>query len=409
MVKLIFIAVLVLNLLYSVTLHALTASQKKKALPENVRDVYDPDEYERWSRYSAEKSRLGMGEKIFDSAVMLAMFSTNVFSAVYGLMPGGEYVKSILLLLIYTLFLTVLTVPFDYVRTMKIEEKYGFNKTTMKTFVSDEIKNFAVNAVINIGLLCIVIALWNALGVWFFIAAYAVMAVFVVAFSMLSMTFMKLFNKFTPLEDGELRETLTELFKKSGYSLTDIYVMDASARTTKVNAYCTGLGRFKKIVLYDNLVSGYTTGEIAAVFSHELAHYKHKDTAKNTLYSLVMMLAVTAFLAAFVLIPEISAAYGFASASVVFGMITFTGFVGESVMTVLMVPQAFLGRLYEYRADRAAAEAGYAKDMISALKKLSRDNFSNLNPHPVEVALEHNHPTVSMRITAIEKYTGAGK
>ncbi|MBE6542491.1 MAG: M48 family metallopeptidase [Ruminococcaceae bacterium] len=405
MYRIIFVAVLVLNFVYSLTLYALSASQKKKPLPQNVRDVYDSAEYERWSRYSAEKARLGIFEKVFDFAVMLVMFLTNVFAWVYDLLPGGEYSKSILLLIIYMFVLTVVSIPFDYVRVMKIEEKYGFNKTTKKTFVLDQIKNFIVNTGLNVGLLCIVLALWNALGVWFFIAAYAVIALFVIVFSMLSMTFMKLFNKFTPLPEGELRDTLTELFRKSGYELSDIYVMDASSRTTKVNAYCTGLGRFKKIVLYDNLVNGYSTGEIAAVFSHELAHYKHKDTAKNTLYSLLMMLVVTVFLAAFVLVPEISIEFGFAAESVVFGMIVFTGFIGDMVMTILMIPSAFLSRKYEYRADRAAAEAGYAEEMITALKKLSKDNFADLNPHPIEVALEHSHPTVSMRAAALEGYS----
>ena len=406
MYRIFFIAVLVLNLLYSITMYALSESQKKKPLPENVRDVYNQTEYVRWSRYQGERSRLDIGEKVFDFAVMLCLFSTNVFSLFFNLMPGGEFLKSILLLLIYTSALTVLTIPFDYVRTMKIEEKYGFNKSTLKTFVSDVIKNFVVNSVINVGLLCLVMILWNALGIWFFIAAYAVIAVFVVAFSMLSMTFMRLFNKFTPLEEGELRSTMTELFARSGYSLSDIYVMDASSRTTKVNAYCTGLGKFKKIVLYDNLVNNYTTGEIAAVFSHELAHYKHKDTAKMTAYSLVMMLAVTAFLSAFVLVPEISLEYGFNGASVVFGMIVFTGFIGETLMSILTIPSAVFSRRFEYRADAAAVDAGYGDDMITALKKLSRDNFTDLNPHPAAVAIEYTHPPVNMRISAIEKLIG---
>ena len=177
--------------------------------------------------------------------------------------------------------------------------------------------------------------------------------------------------------------------------------MDASRRTTKVNAFCTGLGKFKKIALYDNLVENYTEDEIAAVFAHELAHFKHRDTAKMTAYNLLTMAALTAMIAAFALIPQISLDYGFADVNFAFALAALTGVLLSPVMTVLQIPAAFFGRRYEYRADRMAAELGYGDAMVSVLKKLARDNFSDLNPHPVIVALEHNHPTVSARIERI--------
>lgn len=408
MTRIILTALIALTLVYEIILTALASGQKKKPLPENVRDVYDADEYARWREYSLEKSRLSLIEKIFDTAVLLGLYGTTVFSGVYAILPGGDYVKSALLMLAYTAFLTVLTIPFDYIREMKIEEKYGFNRSTKKTFASDEIKGFLVNALLNIGLVLLALLMYRTFGAGFFGFLYAVIAVFMIGITMFSTTFMKLYNKFTPLEEGELRDILTKMFADAGYELSDIYVMDASARTTKANAFCSGLGKQKKIVLYDNLVNNYTTGEIAAVFAHELGHYRHRDTLKLTGYSLFMMAVVTALIAAFVLVPDISLDYGFSEPSVVFAVIALMGVVMEPVMNLLAIPSNLISRKFEYRADREAVEAGYGEDMITALKKLNRDSLSNLNPHPLLVFLEHNHPTLSQRIDGVKK-AGAAK
>jgi len=408
MTRIILTALIALTLVYEIILTALASGQKKKPLPENVRDVYDADEYARWREYSLEKSRLSLIEKIFDTAVLLGLYGTTVFSGVYAILPGGDYVKSALLMLGYTAFLTVLTIPFDYIREMKIEEKYGFNRSTKKTFASDEIKGFLVNALLNIGLVLLALLMYRTFGAGFFGFLYAVIAVFMIGITMFSTTFMKLYNKFTPLEEGELRDILTKMFADAGYELSDIYVMDASARTTKANAFCSGLGKQKKIVLYDNLVNNYTTGEIAAVFAHELGHYRHRDTLKLTGYSLFMMAVVTALIAAFVLVPDISFDYGFSEPSVVFAVIALMGVVMEPVMNLLAIPSNLISRKFEYRADREAVEAGYGEDMITALKKLNRDSLSNLNPHPLLVFLEHNHPTLSQRIDGVKK-AGAAK
>jgi len=403
MIKILFLALLCLDLGYKILKFALSSAQKKKPLPENVRHIYDEDDYRKWRSYTAEHGRIRLLSTAAAFLIDVILFGTNLYSSVYYAMPGGVYGKSVLTVLLYTVLMTVLSLPFEYVSELKIEEKYGFNKATLKTFVSDEIKSFLVNLILSLGLLCAVIALYNTFGGWFVFGVYAILALFIVVFSMLNMTFQKLFNKFTPLEDGELRDRLVEMFRQSGYQLEDIFVMDASRRTTKVNAFCTGLGKFKKIVLYDNLVNNYTPGEIVAVFAHELAHYKHRDTAKNTLYSLFMMGCISALIAAFVLIPEISYAYGFTEVNVMFAVQASMSAITAFVMTLIMIPQSFLGRRYEYRADAMAVETGYGADMISALTKLAKDNLSDLNPHPLIVALEHSHPTISQRFDAIER------
>ncbi|MGN1347274.1 MAG: M48 family metallopeptidase [Eubacteriales bacterium] len=390
-----------LNLAYDLVMRCLAVRQKKKPLPENVRDIYDEAEYARWREYSAEKSRAGLVSTLADFVLGVVLFGTNVLSTVYGAMPGGAYLKSILLMLLYALLLTVWSLPYEYYVTMKIEGKYGFNKTSGKTFVTDTISNFVINLLVNVVLMCFAMLMYDLMGLWFFAAVFVLAAVVSLAVSMLSMTFMRVFNQFTPLPDGPLRDTLVRMFRDAGYELTDIRVMDASRRTTKVNAFCTGLGRFKKIALYDNLVENYTEDEIAAVFAHELGHFRHGDTAKMSAYNLLRMAVLTALIAAFAAVPQISTDYGFPDVNFAFAILALTGVLLTPAMTLLNIPSSILGRRYEYRADRMAVELGYGEAMVSVLKKLTRDNFAELNPHPVLVALEHSHPTVGQRIDAI--------
>ena len=406
MYHILFLAILTLHLIYDLLLSILAASQRGKPLPETVRDIYDADEYARWLDYSAEKRTVGVVERVFDFAVLCTLFGTNVLAAAYHALPGGEGGKSLLLLVLFTALLSVLSVPFDWVRSMKIEGKYGFNKSTGATFARDEITDFLVNLVLNALLYLCVAFVYRRFGVRGFWIVFLALAVFVLIFSMLTTTFQRLYNKFTVLEEGELRDGLTALFQASGYELENIYVMDASRRTTKVNAFCSGLGRFKKIVLYDNLVNNYTAREITAVFAHELGHYKRRDTLKNTAYSLLLMGVVTGLIVWFAATPALSVEYGFEGVSVIFGLLAMQAVILGPVTTLLMIPRAAMARAFEYKADANAAEAGYGEELISALKQLSKDNFSDLNPHPAIVALEYDHPTTAERIRAIREREG---
>ncbi len=405
--KLLFLILIAADLAWDLILRTLAASRRGEPLPEAVRDIYDADDYTRWLDYSAEKRRLGAAEKIFDAAVLTALFSTNVFSAVYERMPGGETAKSLLLIAVFSAVLSLLSVPFDWVREKKIEAKYGFGRTAASTFVRDEIVGFVTGTALNAALYLFLAWVWNRFGVRGFWILFAGLALFVIVFSMLATVFQRLYNKFTVLEDGTLRERLTELFRAAGYEVDNIYVIDASKRTSKVNAYCSGLGKFKKIVLYDNLLNGYTEDEIAAVFAHELGHYKKRDTLKMTLFVVLLMGIVTAAAAWFALTPAISLEYGFDAMSPVFGVILLQAVVLTPVVTLCMIPRAAAARRFEYRADAAAAEAGYGEALIAALKKLSKDNFSDLNPHPLVVALEYDHPTTADRIRAIRAFRAA--
>ncbi len=403
MYKVVLVTILSLGFIYGIVKHFLSASQKKKPLPKNVSNIYDAEEYAKWSAYSADRAKAGIIDKCVSYVLTLILFITDSFAVLYNVLPGNEYIKSILLMLIYSAVLTLISIPFSYHSEIKIEEKYGFNNSSVKTFIGDIIKGFIMNTVLNIALTCFVIWAYGLMGIWMFVAVYAFIAAFIIVFSMLSMTFQKMYNKFEPLPEGELRTTLTDMFEKAGYRLSDILVMNASLRTKKVNAFCTGLGKFKKIVLYDNLVNNYTDREIAAVFAHELAHYRHRDTAKLTACNLLRIVALVAIIAAVVMVPEISMDFGFEGVSVVFAIIVMSSGVIDPILTLVDIPIAVMSRKFEYRADAMAVSEGYGDDMISALTKLSRDNLSDLNPHPAIVYLEYTHPTLGQRMDAIEK------
>lgn len=409
MYKYIILAILVINFIYSVVCALLSKSRKDKPLPENVRDVYDEAEYKKWREYSAEHSRLSMIEGIFSFAVLAVLFATNVFSVVYNVMPGGEFVKCLLLMIAYSLVLTVLSIPFGYIRTFKIEEKYGFNKSTKKTFVGDEIKNFIIGVIVNCALLTAAYFLCRNMDWVDYVIFVAIGCAFVIALNLLSSVFQKLFNKFTSLPEGELRDALTEMFAAEGYQLEDIFVMDASRRTTKVNAYCGGIGKMKRIVLFDNLVNNYTPGEIAAVFAHELAHFKNRDTAKLTVFSMFNVTLMISLISAFALVPQISVEFGFDGANMSFALIALMSAVMTPIMTLIAVPINALSRRFERRADAFAVTKGYGTDMIDALKKLSKDNLTDLNPHPFIVTMEYNHPTLSQRIELVENKIRSSK
>ena len=402
--KIIFLTMLVIGLAYKLVLGILSNKQKDKPLPERVRDVYDEATYKRWREYSAERKRLHLIGNIFRFVLMVAIFATNILAWCYDLMPGGDMTKSILLLLVYLLVFSLVDLPFAYISQFKIEEKYGFNKSTKGTFAADQIKNYILNGGLNVFIYTGIQIAYNLMGLYAIPVVYAFLALLIVILSMLTTLFQRIFNKLAPLDEGELRPILMTLFAKGGYQLTDIYVMDASRRTTEVNAYCGGLGKFKKIVLYDNLVNNYSTGEIAAIFAHEFAHFKHRDTLKMTVQSLLMMLFATLMIAAFLLVPQISLEYGFEGISIVFALIVvMISDVIDPAMTLFGIPAAYLSRRYERRADAMAVDSGYGTEMISAVKKMSKDELIDLNPHPVVVALEYSHPPMDERIDLIEK------
>ena len=402
--KLIFIVAFLLVTAIRLTLQCIHYASAKNKIPDNVADVYDEETYLKWQKYHGEKNRLYMISTAVTSAVLLVFLCFDVHAAVANLFGFGFFAKVMAILMFHTLVSFIISVPFQFIDTMRIEEKYGFNRTTFKTFVRDLFIELAMSFVLEFLLILAIYLTHNALGDNMVYVLAGVMCAFTLLMNYLFPLLNRLQNKFTPLPEGSLRDKLTALLTSHGYTVKEIEVMDASRRTSKSNAYFSGLGKQKKIVLYDTLLEQMDEDEICAVFAHELGHGLHHDILKLLLlnFGSMIMIAVLAWLG--VRYEEICEAFGFK-----FGMVNY-GFVylmlGSAVLPLVQqiygILTNYISRKAEYRADAQAVTEGYGDALISGLKKLSRENFDHLSPSDIVVVLEYSHPTLSQRISAIE-------
>ena len=400
--RILFILFLVLGSAYDLVLKIVQYRSANNPTPENLADVYDAETYQKWKRYSAEKCRLSIIKTVCAFACNLVLLCTNAFAAFAALFPAATMGQLSAVVLLSTLVDLVFDVIFSYIDTMVIEQKYGFNRTGMKTFIMDIIRQLLLNLAISIGLCCLLWWLYEALGAWMILLFAAVILCVMLLITFLYPFLSRIGNKFVPLEEGELRSRLMELLTRHGYQVRAIEVMDASRRTTKSNAYFTGFGKMKTIVLYDNLVNAMSADEICAVFAHELGHGLHKDTLTGSVlnFGTMLVMALVAFLC--VREPQLHTAFGFEGVNYGFAYILMG--IGLGVVQPLIgLATNARSRYCEYRADRLAVKEGYGPALISGLKTLARVDFSHLAPSKINVVLEYSHPPMSQRVAAIEK------
>ena len=395
------IAVFVLVYLYNLLLTVIHLRSAGNPVPANVADVYDRETYQKWRSYHAEKSRFAILTSTVSFIEELLLLSLNVYAAFAGLFPETPFMQMFAVLLL-SAFASLLEIPFSWYNTMTIEEKYGFNKSTAKTFAADQIKEFLIGLLLMTGIGALLLWVHQALGDWLILAFAILMTVFGLIISFLYPVLSKVFNKFKPLEDGELREEITALLEKNGYRVRAIKVMDASRRTTKSNAYFSGFGKMKTIVLYDTLIESMTTKEICAVFAHEMGHGLHKDTLRNQALSFLQMTVLGVLSWLTLRTPDLFAAFGFEGVNYGFAMILIMSVEYALIAPLFGLISNYFSRKAEYRADAQAVQEGYGAELISALKKLARQNYADLAPSPLLVRLEYSHPTLSQRIAAIE-------
>lgn len=414
--KLVFILLAAVGSLYSLLLGAVRYFSLKNPTPKNLSDVYDAETYEKWKKYSKERSIFEIISSLATGVITIILLGTNVHAAFAGIFPNNWFWQIFAVILLETLVGAVVGAVESYISTMKIEEKYGFNRSTIKTFVADRIRSLIASFALSLSLALIIGTSHESLGIWM-IPAFAVgTLLFSLIVSFLYPLISRLGNKFTPLPEGELRDALMKLLDKYGYKVKAIEVMDASRRTTKLNAYFTGFGKMKTIVLYDNLVEAMSIDEICAVFAHELGHGLHKDVQKAQILNVFQFLIMGAL--AFLLANTNEIYYYFGFISDMPGLAAYppqAGVVNYGFTYILLgvclgVLQPILGlitnarsRRAEFRADRQAVIEGYGKPMIAALKKLARDNFSHLSPSRINVVLEYSHPPINARIKSIER------
>jgi len=328
---------------------------------------------------------------------MLALLVFDLHSAFASLFSNNDFTAMFAVVLLAVLVSFVLDTVKAYVSNMIIEEKYGFNRSGLGTFIFDRVLSLVLEFGLSFGIGSLILSLHNNLGAYM-IAVFAA-AVFIVSFliSFFYPILTRVANKFTPLPDGELKNKLMALLEKHGYRVKAIEIMDASRRTTKTDAYFTGFGKLKTIVLYDNLVNSMTEDEICAIFAHEMGHGIHKDTLRSQLGSFFYMLIIgtIAWLAAS--IPTLYTELGFTGVNYGFTFVVI-GLCLGILQPLFSLIQNYLSRKAEYRADNQAVLEGYGEAMISSLKKLAKDNFANLSPSEIDVVLEYDHPPINKRI-----------
>ncbi len=401
-IKAIVLAVLTAVYLYELTLQLIRLKSARNPVPENVADVYDPETYRKWKEYHGEKTRLAVITSTVSYGISMLLMGLNAYAAFAGLFPKTDSVQ-MLAVLLFSELADLLLIPFSWYDTMHIEEKYGFNRSTGKTFLLDQVKNIIISMVLTAMIGGLLIWIHQALGDLMIVVFAGVMMLIALLLTFLYPVFSKVFNKFTPLEDGELKDRLSALLEKHGYHVRGIRVMDASRRTTKSNAYFTGFGKMKTIVLYDTLLSRMTPDEICAVFAHEMGHGLHHDTLRNQCFTCLQMLVLGVLAWLPLRSGSIYPPFGFGELNYGFAMLLIMSVEFALIAPLFSLPVSWFSRRAEFRADAQAAEEGFGDALISGLKKLARENLADLSPSPLLVKLTYSHPPLSERIAAIEK------
>ena len=397
----IIIGILLVDFVIDKYIDYLNAKHFNDDIPGELEDVYNHEEYSKSQAYKKENYRFSLLTSSFTMILTLCFFIFKGFAWVDGFARGFSSNEISVALIFFGVIMIgsdILNTPFSYYHTFVIEEKFGFNKTSKKLFLVDKIKGWLLSAIIGGGILAIIIWFYDKTGDLFWIYTWLFIGVFTIFMTMFySSLIVPLFNKQTPLEEGTLKESIYAFSKKAGFTLNNIYVIDGSKRSTKANAYFSGFGAKKRIVLYDTLINDLSTNEIVAVLAHEIGHYKKKHVMVNMFVSL-MLTGITLFVFSLLIDNAIlSEALSVKMPSFHIGLITF-GILYSPISELTGILMNYLSRKFEYQADNYAKIKYNAEDLVSSLKKLSRNSLSNLTPHKANVFVHYSHPTLLQRV-----------
>lgn len=406
----IILAIIIVDFFLDRYIDYLNITRWSDKLPDEVKGIYDEERYARQQQYQRENYLFGLVSSFFNFFIVMAILLffgfayVNNLAASVTIHPIGQ---ALVFFGILMLAAEIVNIPFGIYGTFVIEEKYGFNNTTATTYILDKLKGWLLTAVIGGGLLALIIWIFQIAGSWFWLVAWGVLALFSVFMAMFySNLIVLLFNRQTPLEEGDLRNAISNFAEKAGFRLDNIFVIDGSKRSTKANAYFSGLGSKKRIVLYDTLISEMSTDEIVAVLAHEIGHYKKKHVLQGLFLGLMQTGVLLFLFSVFVKSPAISKAFGINEPSFHIGMIAFS-ILYSPVSLVTGLAMNMLSRRNEFQADEFAAVQFKPGPLISALKKLSVKNLSNLIPHPVYVFFNYSHPPLLQRLDHLYKFIKA--
>ncbi|SDP73364.1 M48 family metallopeptidase [Desulforhopalus singaporensis] len=375
-------------------------------LPDHFKSIYEQSEYSRSQAYTRSTTRLGIVENCWSTSLTLLFLlfgGFNVIDIWARALDLGEIATGLIFGGVLVLLVSAAALPFSVYATFVIEERYGFNRTTVRTYMLDLIKTALLSIVIGAPLFGGIIWFFSATGQYGWVYCWIGVCCFSLLVQYLApVLIMPLFNKFTPLEQGELRNKIEKYLEQEDFYIQGIFTMDGSKRSSKLNAFFTGFGRFRKIVFYDTLIEKLDDEEIVAVLAHEMGHFKLDHIQKMMAATIVQTGIMFYLLSLFLTVPEVAYAFKMEHPSV-YSSLIFFGFLYSPVNIGVSVAFNIFSRKHEYEADHYGATSTKSPDfLISGLKKLSKANLSNLTPHPLNVFIHYSHPPVLQRITKLE-------
>lgn len=400
----IILGISIISYLFDQALDYLNLKAQRKDIPAEVAGFYDQEKYVKSLDYHREQTNFGFLTAAFGFVLSLLMLLFGGFGMLDQFLRNYLYNEIILALVFFGTLVFVsdlLTLPFQWHSTFVIEEKYGFNKTTVKTFITDKLKGYLLGAIIGGLLIALLIILIQKIGPDFWIWFGVIAALFILLVNMFyTSLFLPLFNKLTPLQEGELKTAIEAFAKKVSFPLDNIYIMDGSKRSKKANAFFSGIGKKKKIVLYDTLISNHSTEELVAVLAHEVGHFKKKHIVLSYVISVVQVFFMLFVLSKMVFNENLSLALGGGHQAIHLNLVAF-GILFSPISGITGLLMSLLSRKNEFEADAYAKETFSGTALANALKKLSVDSLSNLYPHPAYVFFHYSHPPLLQRLKAI--------
>ena len=399
------LSLVILNYLIEALIKVLNYRHGKKSLHPTLANLYSESEYRRSIEYSEANFKLSIANSTYSILIMVVALAFGIFGELDQYVRGlvsSEILIALIFFAILGIASDILDLPFDLYGTFVVEARFGFNKTTAKTFILDKIKGYLLGALIGGGLLALIIFIYQETGSAFWVLGWLLLTIFSLVMFMFGTTLiLPLFNKLKPLEEGELKEEILNYCKQEGYSIGRLFVMDASKRSSKANAFFAGLGKSKTIVLFDTLIEKLGTREIMAVLAHEIGHYKKKHTLFGFALSTLQSLVIFAVLGWALQFPELSNALGSDIKSFHLSILAFFIIFSPLSFALELITNA-ISRRNEYEADQFAKKTYDGEPLKSGLIKITTDSLANLSPHPLAVKIYASHPPLLERLNALK-------
>lgn len=401
----IILAISAISYVFDQVLDFLNLKAQRKDIPEEIASFYDKEKYLKSLDYHRDQTKFSFLTSAFGFVLSFSMLLFGGFGWLDSLLRplfDSDIFLALAFFGVIIIASDILTLPFQWYSTFVIEERYGFNKTTVKTFVTDKLKGYLLGSLIGGILMSLLIYSVNQIGpdfwIWFGILA----AVFILFINMFyTSLLLPLFNKLTPLGEGELKNAIEAFAKKVNFPLDNIFIMDGSKRSKKANAFFSGIGKKKKIVLFDTLVENHTADELVAVLAHEVGHFKKKHIVWSYILSVLQVFFTLFILSLMIFNEDLSFALGGQEHAIHLNLIAFM-ILFSPISGVTGLLMSMYSRKNEFEADAYAKETYGGEAMSKALKKLSVDSLSNLYPHPLYVFFHYSHPPLLKRLEAIQ-------